>query len=127
MGAVDPSFEFEKRRNVPVKYDRELWQTTVNAMQRVEEIKNKRQAHHIFQRMKAAKKIQKAKDIREVERDLALIKSPAAGLKKANAEAREAEMAEDDTEIDTSITMKVKQKVRAREEAKLVEIHESDH
>ena len=31
--AVDPSFEFEKRRNVPVKYDRELWQTTVNAMQ----------------------------------------------------------------------------------------------
>jgi len=26
--AVDPSFEFEKRRNVPVKYDRELWTTT---------------------------------------------------------------------------------------------------
>ena len=77
--------------------------------------------------MKAAKKIQKAKDIKEVERDLALIKSPAAGLKKANAAAREEEMAEDDTEIDTSITMKVKQKVRAREEAKLVEIHESDH
>ena len=34
--------------------------------QRVEEIKNKRQAHHIFQRMKMAKKIQKAKDIKEV-------------------------------------------------------------
>ena len=31
--AVDPSFEFEKRRNVPVKYDRELWQKTVGAMQ----------------------------------------------------------------------------------------------
>ena len=30
---MDPSFEFEKRRNVPVKYDRELWQNTVNAMQ----------------------------------------------------------------------------------------------
>ena len=26
--AVDPSFEFEKRRNVPVKYDRQLWQNT---------------------------------------------------------------------------------------------------
>merc|ERR1712024_115056 len=94
--AVDPSFEFEKRRNVPVKYDRELWQTTVNAMQRIEEITHKMQAPHIFQRMKAAKKIQKAKDIREVERDLALIKSPAAGLKMANAAAREEEM-EDDT------------------------------
>merc|ERR1711863_65116 len=124
--AVDPSFEFEKKRNVPVKYDRELWQNSINAMQRVEEIKNKRQAHHIFQRMKMAKKIQKAKDIKEVERDLALIKSPAAGLRKVNAAAREEEM-EDDTEIDTSITMKVKQKVRAREEAKLEEIHESDH
>ena len=55
-----------------------------------------------------------------------LIKSPAAGLKQANAAAREEEM-EDDTEIDTSITMKVKQKVRPREEAKLEEIHESDH
>merc|ERR1712131_185703 len=109
-----------KRRNVPVKYDRELWQNTVNAMQRIEEIKNKRQAHHIFQRMKAAKKIQKAKDIREVERDLALIKSPAAGLKKANAE-----MLEDDAEIDTSLKM-TKEKVKVRQEAKLEEIHESD-
>ena len=100
-----------------MKYDRELWQNTITAMQvtsllpstsyllhppssilhlpcpilyplssllllrlplapanfpsivilqRVEEIKNKRQAHHIFQRMKLAKKIQKAKDIKEV-------------------------------------------------------------
>ena len=32
----------------------------------LEEIKNIRQAHHIFQRMKMAKKIQKAKDIKEV-------------------------------------------------------------
>merc|ERR1712073_255707 len=123
--AVDPSFEFEKKRNVQVKYDRELWQNSVTAMQRVEEIKNKRQAHHIFQRMKMAKKIQKAKDIKEVERDLALIKSSAAGLKKANDEALEGEM-EDDTEIDTSIQLKSKSKVKVREEAKVEEIHESD-
>merc|ERR1712227_409292 len=109
--AVDPSFEFEKRRNIPVKCDRELWQKTVGAMQKIEEIKNKRQAHHIFQRMKAAKKIQKAKDIKEVERDLALIKSPAAGLKKANKEMTEEEM-ENDTELDTSLGMKTKQKHR---------------
>merc|ERR1711913_107339 len=124
--AVDPSFEFEKKRNIPVKYDRELWSNTITAMQRVEEIKNKRQAHHIFQRMKLAKKIQKAKDIKEVERDLALIKSPAAGLKKANKEALEGEM-EDDTEIDTSLQLNSNEKVKVREEAKLEEIHESDH
>merc|ERR1712119_164996 len=113
--AVDPSFEFEKRRNIPVKYDRELWANTVTAMQRVEEIKNKRQAHHILQRMKLAKKIQKAKDIKEVERDLALIKSPAAGLKKANKVEKEGEL-EEDTEIDTSINLKSKNIVKVREE-----------
>ena len=91
----------------------------------MEEIKNKRQAHHIFQRMKLAKKIQKAKDIKEVERDLALIKSPAAGLKKANKLEKEGEM-EEDTEIDTSINLKSKNIVKVREEAKVEEIHESD-
>merc|ERR1712192_274841 len=125
--AVDPSFEFEKRRNIPVKYDRELWANTVTAMQRVEEIKNKRQAHHIFQRMKLAKKIQKAKDIKEVERDLALIKSPAAGLRQAmkakqaeDEELGEVEMSE---ELDTSLNLS-KKKVKARQEAKVEEVHE---
>merc|ERR1712192_335122 len=125
--AVDPSFEFEKKRNVPVKYDRELWQNSINAMQRVEEIKNKRQAHHIFQRMKLAKKIQKAKDIKEGERDLALIKSPAAGLRQAmkakqaeEGELGELEMSE---ELDTSLNLS-KKKVKARQEAKVEEVHE---
>merc|ERR1719482_2692669 len=112
--AVDPSFEFEKRRNIPVKYDRELWTKAIGAMQRIEEIKNKRQSHHILQRMKAAKKIQKEKDIKEVERDLALIKSPAAGLKKANKVEMEGKM-EEDTEVDTSISLKTKQSVKIRE------------
>ena len=75
--------------------------------------------------MKLAKKIQKAKDIKEVERDLALIKSPAAGLKRANKENLEEEM-EDVTEIDTSLQLKSTKKVKAREEAKIEEIHESD-
>merc|ERR1739845_204224 len=116
--AVDPSFEFEKRRNIPVKYDRELWQKTVGAMQKIEEIKNKRQAHHIFQRMKMAKKIQKAKDIKEVERDLALIKSPAAGLRQAMKAKQQEEQEEGDmemAEVDTSLNLASnKKKVKAR-------------
>lgn len=42
--AVDPSFEFEKRRNVPVKYDRNLIKETVKAMKKVNKVKLKRQA-----------------------------------------------------------------------------------
>ena len=30
---VDPCLEFEKRRNVPVKYSRELWNTTSKSQQ----------------------------------------------------------------------------------------------
>lgn len=39
----DATFEFEKRRNVPVRYDRELVATTLKAMERVAEIRQKRE------------------------------------------------------------------------------------
>lgn len=42
----DSTIDFEKRRNVPVRYDRELVQTTVKAMKRVAEIRQKRE--HAF-------------------------------------------------------------------------------
>merc|ERR1712020_279262 len=86
------------------------------------------QAHHIFQRMKMAKKIQKAKDIKEVERDLALIKSPAAGLRqamKAKQHEEEEEGEVEMSEVDTSLNLAAnKKKVKARQEAKVEEVHE---
>jgi large subunit ribosomal protein L24e len=45
--------EFEKRRNVPVKYDRELIQTTINAIDRVAAIKAKREKAFHTARMAA--------------------------------------------------------------------------
>uniref|UniRef100_G3U8S7 Probable ribosome biogenesis protein RLP24 n=1 Tax=Loxodonta africana TaxID=9785 RepID=G3U8S7_LOXAF len=56
---VDNSFEFEKRRNEPVKYQRELWSKTIEAMKRVEEIKQKRQATFIMNRLKKNKSYRK--------------------------------------------------------------------
>ena len=94
----------------------------------LEEIKNIRQAHHIFQRMKMAKKIQKAKDSKEVERDLALIKSPAAGLRQAMKAKQHEEEEEGEvkmSELDTSLNLAAnKKKVKARQEAKVEEVHE---
>uniref|UniRef100_A0A8D2F286 Probable ribosome biogenesis protein RLP24 n=1 Tax=Theropithecus gelada TaxID=9565 RepID=A0A8D2F286_THEGE len=49
---VDNSFEFEKRRNEPIKCQRELWNKTIDAMKRVEEIKQKCQAKFIMSRLK---------------------------------------------------------------------------
>jgi hypothetical protein len=42
----DSTIDFEKRRNIPVRYDRELVQTTVKAMKRIAEIKSRRE--HAF-------------------------------------------------------------------------------
>lgn len=73
---VDPSFEFEKKRNIPLKYDRELWTKTVHAIKRVEEIKGKRQNLYIKNRLKAAKQLAKEVDLKEVQTNINLIKGP---------------------------------------------------
>ncbi|XP_067010205.1 probable ribosome biogenesis protein RLP24 [Anabrus simplex] len=99
--AVDPSFEFEKRRNIPVKYDRELWTKSVEAMKRIESIRQRRQAHHVMQRLRKGRELETKRDIKEVQRDLSLIRSPAAGLKEKRAmeESIVEEIHESDTEM----------------------------
>ncbi|TRM56248.1 ribosomal protein L24e-domain-containing protein [Schizophyllum amplum] len=57
---IDSTIEFEKRRNVPVRYDRELVQTTIKAMRRVGEIKQKREHAFWKNRMAVAREKQKA-------------------------------------------------------------------
>ncbi|MPC34622.1 putative ribosome biogenesis protein RLP24 [Portunus trituberculatus] len=79
---VDPSFEFEKRRNVPVKYNRELWQKTMDAMKRVTEIKTKREGKFVMDRLLKSQDHQRVHDIVEVRKGMSLIRSPAAGLKE---------------------------------------------
>lgn len=95
--AIDPSFEFEKRRHVPLKYNRETWTKAVEAMKKVEAIKQKRQGAYIMQRLRKGREIEQERDIKEVQRDLSLIRSPAAGLKERKLEEV---MAEDVRESD---------------------------
>ncbi|KAK7488576.1 hypothetical protein BaRGS_00020193 [Batillaria attramentaria] len=75
---VDPAFEFEKRRNEPVKYDRQLWQNTLQAMKRIEEIKVKRQNQFIKNRLRKGKELRNEADLKEVEKNIHLIRAPAA-------------------------------------------------
>ena len=49
--AVDTTFEFEKRRNRPLKYNRELMGQTLQAMQRVKEIQTERESRFFQARM----------------------------------------------------------------------------
>ncbi|XP_034799465.1 probable ribosome biogenesis protein RLP24 [Pan paniscus] len=79
---VDNSFEFDRHRNEPIKYQRELWNKTIDAMKRVEEIKQKRQAKFIMNRLKKNKELQKVQDIKEVKQSIHLIQARLAGKGK---------------------------------------------
>ncbi len=78
---VDTTFEFEKRRNRPVRYNRELMTQTLTAMKRVSEIQNKRQDLFYKMRMKAHKGKQKEEIRAEIEKGIELI-APAASNKE---------------------------------------------
>jgi len=56
---IDSTIDFEKRRNVPVRYDRELMQTTIHAMKRVAEVKKRRE--HAFWKNRMATSREKLK------------------------------------------------------------------
>mmetsp|Transcript_11646 Transcript_11646/g.19737 ORF Transcript_11646/g.19737 Transcript_11646/m.19737 type:complete len:179 (-) Transcript_11646:32-568(-) len=71
--AVDSTFEFEKRRNRPVKYDRDLMGKTILAMQRVQKIKETREERFFANRMKDAKAEKKMQARVEIEESIELL------------------------------------------------------
>lgn len=51
----------------------------VEAIKKVTEIQKKRQSTYVMQRLRKGREVEQHRDIREVQRDMALIRSPAAG------------------------------------------------
>ncbi|KAI8990124.1 ribosomal protein L24e-domain-containing protein [Pilobolus umbonatus] len=80
---IDSTFEFEKRRNVPVRYDRNMMATTIKAMKRVQEIRAKRERAFYKNRMAGNKDKEKEDDIRVVEQNIEL--APLESKKKIQA------------------------------------------
>ena len=80
---VDSTFEFEKRRNVPVRYDRELMQKTVTAMKRIEEIRRKREKAFYVQRIEKGRVVERAEMVKEVAKSADLLAAPVGAIKLA--------------------------------------------
>eukprot|EP00897_Mesotaenium_endlicherianum_P005348 jgi/Mesen1/4841/ME000244S04015 len=76
--AVDSTFEMERRRNRPERYDRQVVQDTVKAMKRIEEIRLKRQEKFWEKRMKGKKAQEKKEAMAELEQNIHLVKAPGA-------------------------------------------------
>lgn len=131
---VDSTLTFAARRNVPVRYNRELVATTLKAMSRIEEIRVKRERAFYKNRMRGNKERQLEADRKLVDenpellrmRDVELRKAAERAARKAAREGEEAGVAaeeeeddEDEMDVeseseDESEDEKVKQKVLLR-------------
>ncbi|KAJ2999493.1 ATPase-activating ribosome biosynthesis protein [Globomyces sp. JEL0801] len=70
---VDATLEFEKRRNIPIRYDRDLMATTLKAIKRVQEIKAKRERVHFKNRMAGKKERELQENIKALQKNIELV------------------------------------------------------
>lgn len=111
--AEDTTFEMERQRNKPVKYNRELVHKSVKAMQKVEEVRVARQDRFHEARMKRAAKQQNRADQKELETGIDLIEAPVARLHREQKAQEEAEV----QPMAVEQAQPVKEKVQAKEKA----------
>ena len=90
--AVDSTLTFAQRRNVPVRYNRELVATTLKAMARIEEIRTKRERAFYKNRMKGNKERDFFRDKKLVESNPELLRMRE--IQMANILARQQEREE---------------------------------
>ncbi|XP_015901873.2 probable ribosome biogenesis protein RLP24 [Ziziphus jujuba] len=73
----DSTFEFERKRNRPERYDRNLTENTLKAIKKIDKVRATREAKYIERRMtgKKAKELREAQ--KELEQNISLVKAPA--------------------------------------------------
>lgn len=109
---VDSTLAFAARRNIPVRYNRELVSTTLKAMQRVSEIRTKRERIFYKNRMAGNKERQKQVDAKLVAENAHLLPKT-----RASENLAEETLAEDLMQEELEIPVereKTKQKRRKR-------------
>lgn len=98
---VDSTLTFAAKRNVPVRYNRELVATTLKAMSRIEEIRLKRERAFYKNRMRGNKERQMASDRKLVNDNPELLRMRDVELRKrAEKQAVKAEAESDDDMMD---------------------------
>jgi large subunit ribosomal protein L24e len=89
--------QFAKRRNAPVKYDRNLVQATIKAMERIQEIRTRRERVFTRRRLtgKAARDKKRREDLKTVAEGEHLIRKELQDLEAARAEGQEITLEEE--------------------------------
>jgi large subunit ribosomal protein L24e len=114
--SVDSTLIFAARRNVPVRYNRDLVATTLKAMQRVAEIRTKRERVFYRKRMAGNRERQMADDRKLVEENQHLL-PPAERTVPLYAVEEEEDIALEEVmeeELDSDIEMEEEELVAAK-------------
>lgn len=119
---VDTTLTFAARRHVPTRYSRDLVAKTLNAMQRVEEIKARRERVFYKNRMAGNKQREREANRKLVEENQHLLPKEMRTAAEAAAEAEvEESMALDDSEAEAEEEMvKVKIPVKAAKRKQVI-------
>ncbi|ODQ66290.1 hypothetical protein NADFUDRAFT_45795 [Nadsonia fulvescens var. elongata DSM 6958] len=92
---VDSTLSFSARRNVPVRYNRDLVETTLQGMSRIEEIRLKRERAFYKNRMRGNKERQREEDRKLVESNPELLRMRDVELARlAEKEAAQGELSD---------------------------------
>ncbi|KAK5685202.1 ATPase-activating ribosome biosynthesis protein [Elasticomyces elasticus] len=123
---VDSTLQFAQRRNIPVRYNRELVATTLQAMQRVSEIRARRERQFYKNRMRGNKAKQLEADRKLVAENQHLLppqyRDQVEQVLDADAQKVDIELAEEeDLELEEEEKLKEeKQKLKTKRKQKLV-------
>ncbi|KAK6932024.1 Ribosomal protein L24e-related [Dillenia turbinata] len=73
----DATFEFERKRNRPERYDRNVAENTLKAIKKIDKIRVDREARHHKERMRNKKSKEQKEAAKELEQGISLVKAPA--------------------------------------------------
>ncbi|CAA0831110.1 Probable ribosome biogenesis protein RLP24 [Striga hermonthica] len=74
----DATFEFERKRNRPERYDRNVTENTLKAIKKIDKVRVDREARHHAKRMKGKKSQLSREALNELSQGISLVKAPAA-------------------------------------------------
>ncbi|PHU06099.1 putative ribosome biogenesis protein RLP24 [Capsicum chinense] len=87
----DSTFEFERKRNRPERYDRNVTENTLKAIKKIDKIRVDREERHIAKRMKGKKAKEQREAAKELEQSIHLVEAPAALLIKVQVPQKQPE------------------------------------
>ena len=117
---VDSTLAFSARRNVPVRYNRDLVSETLRAMGRVEEIRQRRERAFYKNRMRGNKERQKEADRKLVEENPELLRIRAVEIARAQNKAEQ--LSEEISEDEEDEAMEISEEEEEQEEKVAIKI-----